>query len=296
MPKCKKNPFLDRRVFLLYTFYFYFVLIKNYYYILNYSLTNQAQTGMKVLFIYPNLYAQIGFNYGIAFLSAVLKQDSHSTKLLNINEKLGYPLDIERILDDIRAFSPELVAFSIVTNQIQYALKIARAIKREFNIPIICGGIHPTFTPDQLLESGLFDAVFLGESEGALKDYVQALEAGEEDFSSIHNLCYKKGKEIIKNPLYPFIPLETLPQKDYEIFDFQKMIDSKNGWVGLMASRGCPFRCTYCFNHQMIKLYKEGLGRPVSKLNYVRHHPLEDVIGEIFFSSGKLSKHQHVYL
>ena len=28
---------------------------------------------MKVLFIYPNLYAQIGFIYGLAFLSAVIK-------------------------------------------------------------------------------------------------------------------------------------------------------------------------------------------------------------------------------
>ena len=52
---------------------------------------------MKILFIYPNLYAQIGFNYGISFLSAVLKQDGHETALLNINEKLGYPLDFSRI-------------------------------------------------------------------------------------------------------------------------------------------------------------------------------------------------------
>ena len=54
---------------------------------------------MKILFIYPNLFAQVGFNYGVAFLSAVLKQVGHDTALLNINEKLGYPLDMPRIMD-----------------------------------------------------------------------------------------------------------------------------------------------------------------------------------------------------
>ena len=40
--------------------------------------------------------------------------------------------------------------------------------------------------------------------------------------------------------------LKQLPFKDYDIFDFQKIIDAKNGWVGLMGSRGCPYSCSYC--------------------------------------------------
>lgn len=241
---------------------------------------------MKVLFIYPNLSAQIGFNYGVAFLSAVLKQDNHATALLNINEKLGYPLDLPVIIRDIRNFSPDLIAFSVVTNQLQYTLKIAREIKKHFSTPLICGGIHPSMVPDEMLATGLFKAVFIGECETALQAFTQALARGG-DLSSIPNTWHNQNGTIVKNKVSPFCSLADLPPKDYEIFDFQKMIDAKNGWVGLMTARGCPFKCTYCFNHQIVNRYKDELGVPVSQLHYVRHHPVHDVINEIAYLQRK---------
>jgi len=237
---------------------------------------------MKILFIYPNLYAQIGFNYGVSFLSAVLKQDGHETALLNINEKLGYPLDVSRIIADVRAFNPGLIAFSAVTNQFQHTLKIASEIKKLFSVPLVCGGIHVTMAPDEVIATGLFDSIFLGESEYAFRDYIRALEHGG-DISSIPNSWHYKNGSVIKNPVGAFPALEALPLKDYEIFDFQKIIDAKDGWVGLMASRGCPFRCTYCFNHQIVERYKNDLHVPAAQLNYIRHHPVKDLIQEITF-------------
>ncbi len=43
---------------------------------------------MRVLFVYPNLYTQMGFNHGLASLSAVLKRAGHETRLVNLNENL----------------------------------------------------------------------------------------------------------------------------------------------------------------------------------------------------------------
>ena len=43
---------------------------------------------MRLLFIYPNLNAQIGFNYGIAYMSGLLKAHGIETSLLNVNEQL----------------------------------------------------------------------------------------------------------------------------------------------------------------------------------------------------------------
>ncbi len=48
---------------------------------------------MRVLFIYPNLNAQIGFNYGLAYISGILIKKGVETHLLNVNEQIGYPLD-----------------------------------------------------------------------------------------------------------------------------------------------------------------------------------------------------------
>jgi radical SAM superfamily enzyme YgiQ (UPF0313 family) len=235
---------------------------------------------MRILFIYPNLHAQIGFNYGIAYLSAVLRQNGHITRLLNINENLGYPLDISRIREDVEAFSPDLVGFSVVSNQLQYALEIAKGLRAHIEAPFVCGGIHATMAPRDVLQTGLFDYACVGEGEGALLELVQTLEK-DGDTSTIKNIWLRKNGRIIENRVRPFHPLEGLPRKDYEIFDFQKMIKAKHGWVGAMTSRGCPFRCTYCFNHRLVDIYRNDTGPSPARLNYLRHHPIQDVIGEL---------------
>ncbi|MBP1749366.1 MAG: hypothetical protein H6Q52_1905, partial [Deltaproteobacteria bacterium] len=58
---------------------------------------------MRILFIYPNINTQVGFNYGISYISGFLKEKGIETGLLNINEKLGYPLDLARIKQDVLA-------------------------------------------------------------------------------------------------------------------------------------------------------------------------------------------------
>ena len=58
---------------------------------------------MRVLFIYPNINAQIGFNYGISYISGLLRSVGIETFLLNINAELGYGLDLTRIRRDVDA-------------------------------------------------------------------------------------------------------------------------------------------------------------------------------------------------
>jgi uncharacterized radical SAM superfamily protein len=48
-----------------------------------------------------------------------------------------------------------------------------------------------------------------------------------------------------------------------------------------MASRGCPFSCTYCFNHQLVSDYRQDLGCSFKGLNYIRHFEVNQMIKEI---------------
>ncbi|MBN2467768.1 MAG: B12-binding domain-containing radical SAM protein [Deltaproteobacteria bacterium] len=240
---------------------------------------------MRILFIYPSINAQVGFNYGVAFLAGMLKSRGHETALITINEKLGYPLDRRRVEKDIESFAPHLIGISMVTNQYKYCLEIASHIKKEYSLPIIGGGIHATADPEGVMESGLFDFVCLGEGEHALAELVERLETGK-DCAHIPNLWVRKNGTVIKNPVAPFVDLSTLPPKDYEVFGFQQMIDAKQGWVGVMASRGCPYRCSYCFNHQMVNLYKKDLRHEKGRLHYLRRHPVDEVIRELRYLLG----------
>ncbi len=235
---------------------------------------------MKVLFIYPNAGSQLGFNYGIAHLSAVLKENGHQVALWQLCEDIA-PLPSENeFIDRLTHERADIIGFSVVTNQWPYAAKLASWARRATRAPLVCGGIHTMAAGEEVLQSGVFDYIIRGEAEEALAEFVDHLHRNE-NVSNIRNLGYNQGDIARLNPLRRLPDLDNLPFKDYEIFDFQKIIDAKNGWVGLMASRGCPFSCTYCFNHQLVSQYREDLHCSFKDLNYIRHFSVELMMKEI---------------
>ena len=228
---------------------------------------------MRVLFIYPNLNNQIGFNYGISYISGYLKNEGIETFLLNINEKLGYPMDHDRIKNDVMSVDPDIIGFSVLTNQYKYAIEIAHNIKRYCDAPIIFGGIHATMDPQETLTQSCVDYICVGEGEESILEFIQKASP-----RGVRNIGHKVNGCSVLEPLRPYTDITKLPFKDYQIFDFQKMINAKDGWVGLSASRGCPFRCTYCLNHKIMNLYKDQGHLPKC---YLRRHTVEQMIEEI---------------
>jgi radical SAM superfamily enzyme YgiQ (UPF0313 family) len=149
-----------------------------------------------------------------------------------------------------------------------------------FSIPLVLGGIHALTATKEILATGLFDYVFRGECEEAFAEFVDRLSRGE-SVNEVRNLARVENGKVRVNPVRPLPEVRKLPRKAYEVMDFQRLIDAKNGWVGLMASRGCPFSCSYCFNHQMVDAYKRDLQCSVKQLNYVRYCSVEQMIDEI---------------
>ena len=235
---------------------------------------------MKILFIYPNAGSQLGFNYGISHLSAVLKQAGHDVALWQLCEEIEPLPSEEQFVERLKQQAADIIGFSVVTNQWPYARKLASWARKATDAPLVCGGIHTMAAGDQILQSQVFDYIIRGEAEDAFAEFVDKLSKGR-DPSEVRNLGYFKDGRLKINPLRPLPDLKNLPFKDYEIFDFQKIIDAKNGWTGLMASRGCPFSCTYCFNHQLVSKYREDLGCSFKGLNYIRHFEVQQMINEI---------------
>ena len=235
---------------------------------------------MKIFFIYPSAESQLGFNYGVAHMASVLKQAGHQVVFWQLCEDIE-PLPNEiKFIEKIVSEKPDILAFSVVTNQWQYTRKLASWAQKKLSIPLVIGGIHTLFNAREILETGLFDYVFRGECEDAFLEFVEKLERGQ-NVEDVRNLALVHAGKIRINPVRPLPDLTKLPPKDYKSMDFQRMIDAKNGWVGLMASRGCPFSCTYCFNHVMVKAYKDDLQCSSRQLNYIRKFSIDDVIKEI---------------
>ena len=236
---------------------------------------------MRVLFIYPNLNAEEGFNHGIADLSGGLRARGHITGLININEALYEIPTNAQIVQRVRDWKPDLVAFSLMTQQYRYALRLARDIRAALpSLPLAVGGVHCIMCTQEVKNDGLWDFIGVGECDDAFPELVDRLQAGDPAFEEVPNFCIRRPDGTYRqNPPGPYPDLAALPPKDYEIYDLPHMLARKNGWQSILTSRGCPYRCTYCFNHEVTDRYLEEGGH--SRRSYLRHYPIDRMIGEL---------------
>lgn len=265
---------------------------------------------MRVLFVYPNLYTQMGFNHGLASLSAQLKLAGHETRLVNLNENLPPVPSRDDVYALLKSWGPGVVGFSCLTQQYAAAVELATWLRARAADdgcalpPLVVGGIHPTMVPLDVMRDGVWDHVGVGECEDALVELVAALERGESP-ENVRNFvswrggvrpadaaCGTHGAEHwVHNPVGEFPDFANLPEPDYELFDTQRITDQKMGWFGLMTSRGCPYRCTYCLNHKIVDRYKAELGRNVKNIGFFRFRPADKMIAEI---RGVLARYANI--
>ncbi len=246
---------------------------------------------MRVLFVYPNLNAEEGFNHGIADLSGCLKARGHETGLININEALYDVPSDDDIVAQVRAWNPDLVAFSVMTQQYKYALRLGRKVKEAMpQLPIAFGGVHAIMCTEEVKNDRFWDFIGVGECDNAFPELVDKLQAGDASYRNTPNFCIRRPDGSYQdNPLGPYPELDALPPKDYEIFDLPHMLGRKNGWQSVLTSRGCPYRCTYCFNHEVTDRYLEDGGH--ARKSFLRHYSMDRMIREL-----KELKARHPYI
>ncbi|MAG57092.1 MAG: hypothetical protein CMJ83_12435 [Planctomycetes bacterium] len=238
---------------------------------------------MRVLFIYPSIDCPPGINHGIAGLSGVLKSGGHETGLIHVCESLWPIPSIEEIKERVRAFKPDVIGHSVMSQQYAWSVEVAEALREEFGIPQVIGGVHVTMVPEDVVAEAHFEYVCVGEGEFALLELVNRMDAGG-DVTTVPNMRiperFSPGSEVVINAVDPFPDLATLPDQDFELFDLDHIVRVKKGWMGMLTSRGCPYKCTYCFNKEIVDRYVDD-GAVRKAKEYLRHFPAQRVIGEI---------------
>jgi anaerobic magnesium-protoporphyrin IX monomethyl ester cyclase len=231
---------------------------------------------MRILF-----YCCGSENPGVEALSAYLKSKGHTVGLLfdprqGSNFYFNVPLlnnfvSRDMLLRKARAFEPELVAVSFLTNQFQEVGAFMSYLRQHIHVPVIAGGFHAFSLPDMLIKEDWVDMLCLGEGEETMAELADAMSRNE-PYDNIRNLWIKKTDgQIVKNPLRPLIKnLDALPIPDKDIFVPYGIINRR---LMVMTSRGCPYKCSYCINSFRDALY------PTQK--YLRRKTPEAAIDEL---------------
>jgi radical SAM superfamily enzyme YgiQ (UPF0313 family) len=143
----------------------------------------------------------------------------------------------------------DLVGFSILTSTAPEGYRLARLVRaldfrRGTRTPIVFGGVHATFRPEEALDVG--DYVLRGEADDTWVPFLHALESQDPGaFDGVAGLSYRRGADVAHNPLPSPVDLDQVPTPDWSVFE--GMHRGAPGSYGVaMTSRGCPHDCRFC--------------------------------------------------
>lgn len=206
---------------------------------------------MHILFIQKDIFE----SYGVMLLSAVLKKEGHRVDVLVDNLESA-------IINKIKRKKPNIVAFSVTSARYSWLKRIASEIRSFSNIKIVVGGPHTTFFPEVINED-FVDIICVGEGEIALTELLKNLELGR-DITNIKNLYIKENDKVYKNEVRNLIEdLDSLPFAERHIYDAYPLFRMQRTAI-MLSGRGCPYRCTFCFNKKYNELYR-GKGKLIRK-------------------------------
>ncbi|MEW6544242.1 MAG: radical SAM protein [Nitrospirota bacterium] len=229
----------------------------------------------------------------IELLSALAKQEGHET-FLNVIEH-------NNLMEEIRSIRPDVVAYSAKTGESNVMFRANRTIKATYKDRIftVMGGPHPTFNSmrmqlhgehlklpltfagpamPRVVEDTQLDALVVGEGDDAWPSILRVLstEGSLDEIPNVVTRTNRKpdGSVVLRERN---MALDDLPYLDRDVV-YAKTRLKDFGMRSLMAGRGCPFPCTYCFNAKYNAMYK-GKGKMLNRYSVDRLiAELEDMI------------------
>lgn len=201
---------------------------------------------MRALFV--DILEDLYDRQSIYPLAAALKKAGIQTHYLCSSK-------FDRLLKGIRELQPDLVLYSSFSHTLPAYARFDVQLKQQYTVISIIGGSGPTFNPTYI-DTTTIDAACIGEGDIALVEFI----AG--GFQPVKNI-HVRGIPF-SNELHPLADLDSLPIPDRDIIYSQDDVRANIPSKQFVSGRGCPFLCTYCFNHSYNNIMR-GHGKIIRK-------------------------------
>ena len=188
-----------------------------------------------------------------------------------VNNRFPWPeeQEVQNLIRLLRDRKIDVIGMSVRASAFHRMAKyLTERLRRELGVPILWGGMHPTFMPEMCIE--IADYISLGETDDIVVEFFARLDEGR-SVDDCPSFWVRRGDTVYRNDLAPLVDLDSLPVRDYHSHNDKFHIDGgkvtrgdpciSNPEYTVLASRGCPYwTCTFCSNTLTKPLY-EGLGK-----------------------------------
>ncbi|MBF0501568.1 MAG: B12-binding domain-containing radical SAM protein [Candidatus Riflebacteria bacterium] len=171
----------------------------------------------------------------------------------------------DALIQELILRRPRLIGFSVYIWSLVSALTVSGAVKAALpDTRIVFGGPEVSFEAEALMTTyPWIDAVVRGEGEETFDELLQKF-FDETPWAGTSGLTHRTGKSIITEPERPFIrDLDILPSPF-----LAGCYGNGKGFTYYEASRGCPYRCTYCLSSVLGPVRQLSLERVFRELDW----------------------------
>lgn len=184
--------------------------------------------------------------FGMMYLASFLRKEGFVPLIVDARIE-DFKVRIKNILEE-----ENVVAFGLTCMtgpQITHSLTIAKYLKKLSNIPVVIGGIHPSYLPEETIRETVFDYLITGYGEKILPRLLKAVLAGE-SLADIPALAYRENGKCIVNESDDVLPDKSFLNYAWDLINLKAYVQYR--FIGektysLFTSRGCPFKCSFCY-------------------------------------------------
>jgi len=222
---------------------------------------------------------RIMFPLGLAYVLSAIHRAGYDLELLDLDKDRKSDKEIKKLLAekefDIVAFGCIVTGYKMIKNLSQM---VRRANKKAV---IIAGNSVADSIPHILLSKTEVDMVVIGEGDITIIEVLDRIKNGKM-LDKVKGIWFKRDGKIFQNPNREAIKnIDSIPSPVWNLFDMEAYILGFRELVNeplplpreqiraflVNTARGCPFRCTFCY--QVFQHY-----------NY-RHRGVDSIIKEI---------------
>jgi radical SAM superfamily enzyme YgiQ (UPF0313 family) len=190
--------------------------------------------------------------FGIMYVADALQQAEFDARLFH--ETHAYVEDFVRLVERER---PLFVGLSTITGpQLRPVIETSKKLKA-LGVTVVWGGVHATIMPEACLREDYVDFVVVNEGEETVQELARML-AGQipTDLAAVKGLAWKDGARVVVNSERPFIQDLDRFRPRWDLIPVERYLIQSGPYdraLPVYISRGCPFRCGFCYNEVVMK-------------------------------------------
>ena len=235
---------------------------------------------------------------GVRYLEGALLRNGHAVRTVyykdfnSLHPRQTTRAELELLKNEVADYAPDMIGLSVMSSMyLDTVNAVVEMLRSSFPTPIVCGGAFATMFPGYFLDRGV-PFVIRSDGEAAICRLADAVANGT-DHEAIPSLCFLKNGSPVINEIggllndidgygIPVVNSAGACFIDRDAVQYGDPQISTRSYE-VIASRGCPFTCSYCCCCNLRRLLPKGI-------QGVRTRSVDSVIEELI-EAKKQCKH-----